>query len=244
MYSSTTTKLPNGKIPIIHKEIQPIVHENIQPVITTNVQPVIHKYIQPVIFPEKLSIEEVIQQLQQLKQSHDGAIIRFDEPIYGKDDIIEKEDSKYQHFIQKVEQHTTKTVVAPKSRTETKTIKQYEFVPYIQYSNGNIVPYVNNSINSINNNTQMMETIIAVNFRSISDNINYPMACKKTDIFANVEYKLYKEFPILKSKNIYFFANGNAINKSLTFEQNRIKSGDTILMEENILNNYSQLTEF
>ena len=244
MYSSTTTKLPKGKIPIIHKEIQPIIHENIQPVITTNVQPVIQKYIQPVIFPEKLSIEEVIQQLQQLKQSHDGAIIRFDEPIYGKDDIIEKEDSKYQHFIQKIEQHTIKREVVPKTKRETKTIKQYEFVPYIQYSNGKIVPYVNNSINSINNNTQMMETIIAVNFRSISDNINYPMACKKTDIFANVEYKLYKEFPILKSKNIYFFANGNTINKSLTFEQNRIKSGDTILMEENILNNYSQLTEF
>ena len=243
MNSSTTTILPNGKIPIIHKEIQPVVHQEIQPVITTEIQPVIHKYIQPVIFPEKLSIEEVIQQLQQLKQSHDGAIIRFDEPIYGKDDIIEKEDSKYQPFIQREERHTTQRQVVPYTDKKEKHITQYEFVPYIQYSNGKIVPYVNNSINSINNNTQMMETIIAVNFRSISDNINYPMACKKTDIFANVEYKLYKEFPILKSKNIYFFANGNTINKSLTFEQNRIKSGDTILMEENILNNYSQLTK-
>ena len=243
MNSSTTTILPNGKIPIIHKEIQPVIHQNIQPVITKEIQPVIHKYIQPVIFPEKLSIEEVIQQLQQLKQSHDGAIIRFGEPIYGKDDIIEKEDSKYQHFIQREEIHTAQNLVQPLTSREEKHISQYEFVPYIQYSNGNIVPYVNNSINSINNNTQMMETIIAVNFRSISDNINYPMACKKTDIFSNVEYKLYKEFPILKSKNIYFFANGNTINKSLTFEQNRIKSGDTILMEENILNNYSQLTE-
>jgi len=236
MNLSTTTIFPNGKIPIIHEEIQPIIHQEIQPVITKQIQPVIHKYIQPVIFPEKLSIEEVIQQLQQLKQSHNGAIIRFGEPTNGKDE--------YQHFIQKVEKHTTKKEIAPSVKRETKTINLYEFVPYIQYSNGNIVPYVNNSINSINNNTQMMETIIAVNFRSISDNINYPMACKKTDIFANVEYKLYKEFPILKSKNIYFFANGNTINKSLTFEQNRIKSGDTILMEENILNNYSQLTEF
>ena len=236
MNLSTTTILPNGKIPIIHEEIQPIIHHEIQPIITTEIQPVTHKYIQPVIFPEKLSIEEVIQQLQQLKQSHNGAIIRFGEPTNGKDE--------YQHFIQKVEQHTTERKVVPSYYTKEKYIEQYEFVPYIQYSNGNIVPYVNNSINSINNNTQMMETIIAVNFRSISDNINYPMACKKTDIFANVEYKLYKEFPILKSKNIYFFANGNTINKSLTFEQNRIKSGDTILMEENILNNYSQLTEF
>jgi hypothetical protein len=228
MYSSTTTKLPNGKIPIIHKEIQPVVHQEIQPVITKEIQPVIHKYIQPVIFPEKLSIEEVIQQLQQLKKSHNGAIIRFGEPTNGKDE--------YQHFIQKVEQHTTKREVVPSTKTVTQTIKQYEFVPYIQYSNGNIVPFANNSINSINNNSQMMDTIIAIIFRSISFDINYPIACKKTDIFANVEYKLYKEFPILKSKNIYFFANGNTINKSLTFEQNRIKSGDTIMIEENILN--------
>ena len=232
MYSSTTTKLPNGKIPIIHKEIQPIVHENIQPVITTNVQPVIHKYIQPVIFPEKLSIEEVIQQLQQLKQSHDGAIIRFGEPIYGKDDIIEKENSIYQHFIKREEQHTSQTKIVPSVQRECRCIKQYELVPYIQYSNGNIVPYANNSIGSINNNSQMMETIIAVNFRSISDNINYPMACKKTDIFLNVENKLYQQFPELKSKNVYFIVNGNTVNKSYTFEQNNIKTGDTILINE------------
>ena len=232
MYSSITTKLPNGKIPIIHKDIQPIIHENIQPVITKEVQPVIQRYIQPVIFPEKLSIEEVIQQLQQLKQSHDGAIIRFGEPIYGKDDIIEKENSIYQHFIQRLEQHTKQTKVVPSVQREYKYVKQYELVPYIQYSNGNIVPYVNNSIGSINNNSQMMETIIAVNFRSISDNINYPMACKKTDIFANVENKLYQQFPELKSKKVYFIANGNTVNKSYTFEQNNIKTGDTILINE------------
>ena len=127
MNSSTTTILPNGKIPIIHEEIQPIIHQEIQPVITKEIQPVIHKYIQPVIFPEKLSIEEVIQQLQQLKQSHNGAIIRFGEPTNGKDE--------YQHFIQKVEKHTTRREVVPKTETVTQTINLYEFVPYIQYSN-------------------------------------------------------------------------------------------------------------
>ena len=122
-------------------------------------------------------------------------------------------------------------------------MEKIEYVPYIQYKDGKILPYEKKEKKPTKTNSVIMEAIIAVNFISLNDNINYPMACKKTDIFANVEYKLYKEFPILKSKNIYFFANGNTINKSLTFEQNRIKSGDTILMEENILNNYSQLTE-
>ena len=235
MNSSTTTILPNGKIPIIHKEIQPIIHHEIQPIITTEIQPVIHKYIQPVIFPEKLSIEEVIQQLQQLKKSHNGAIIRFGEPINGKDEMIEKEDSKYQHFIQKIEQHTIKREVVPQTKRETKTIKQYEFVPYIQYSNGNIVPFANNSINSINNNSQMNDTTIAIIFKSIGS--DYPIACKKTDIFANVEYKLYQRFPGLKSKNVYFLVKGNIVNRANTLEQNHIEDGDIILMEENILNN-------
>ena len=78
----------------------------------------------------------------------------------------------------------------------------------------------------------MMETVIAINFRSLNDNINYPMACKKTDIFANIENKLYKEYPKLKNKKICFIANGNVVNKYNTFEQNKIKSGDTILINE------------
>ena len=45
-----------------------------------------------------------------------------------------------------------------------------------------------------------MEKIIAVNFVSLNNNITFPMACRKTDIFENIEEKLYHEFPSLKSK--------------------------------------------
>ena len=81
-----------------------------------------------------------------------------------------------------------------------------------------------------------MEAIIAVNFISLNDNINYPMACKKTDIFSKIEEKLYHEFPQLKSKKIYFIANGNIVDRSSTFEQNKIKNGTTILIRENEYN--------
>ena len=86
--------------------------------------------------------------------------------------------------------------------------------------------------NSINSSTIAMESIIAVNFFSGPLNINYPMACKKTDIFSKIEKKLYYEYPELKSKKIYFMANGNVIDKSSTFEKNKIKNGNTILIEE------------
>ena len=77
-----------------------------------------------------------------------------------------------------------------------------------------------------------MEEIIAVNFVSLNKTINYPMACRKTDVFSKIEKKLYQEFPNLKSKKIYFVANGNVVNRSYTFEQNKIENGNTILINE------------
>ena len=63
------------------------------------------------------------------------------------------------------------------------------------------------------------------------------MPCKKTDKLSKIKQKLYQEllqeFPKLKNKNLYFICNGNVIDKSLTFEQNKIKNGSTILIEEN-----------
>ena len=75
--------------------------------------------------------------------------------------------------------------------------------------------------------------IIAVNFTSIDQTVNFPMACKTTDIFAELEKRLYIEYPDLKHKNIYFIANGNVINTSVTLEQNKIKNGNTIIINNN-----------
>ena len=147
------------------------------------------------------------------------------------------------------EKHITQKKIKEKTEREIKTMEIIEFVPYIQYKNGEILPYEKkekkskdfilyenqNEIQELKfNNTRstMMETVIAVNFISLSLNINYPMACKKTDIFSKIEEKLYHEFPELKSKKIYFIANGNIIDKSSTFEQNKIKSGSNILINE------------
>ena len=230
MYTKSTKTSINKKIPVIHKEIQPIIHQNIQPVITTEIQPIIERCFQPVIFPETQNIEEVIQQLQKLKQTRGEGEISLDGPIYEKKNIVEKIESNIQPYIQREEKHVTQNVISPSVQRETKTIKQYVYVPYIQCKDGSLLPYSKKDSN--NNNWQMMETIIAINFSSVKDSINYPMACKKTDIFANIENKLYKEYPKLKNKKIYFIVNGNIVNKSYTLEQNKIKSGDTILINE------------
>ena len=237
----------NEKIqPVVHKEIQPIIHENIQPVITTEIQPVITKKIQPVIFMEnQTNIEEVIQQLresspQTLKEVHttENEILP-----QTKKEVKSINQVKVQPYIMKVEMHANKNSVAPEIKTIEQHMEIVEYVPYIQYKDGKILPYEEKEPNTINTSNitsdkdinpsiRIMEAIIAVNFVSWNQKINYPMACRKTDIFEKIEEKLYLEYPELKSKRIYFIANGKAIDKSSTLEENKIKNGNTILINE------------
>ena len=224
--------------PVVHRVIEPIIFQEIQPVITQEIQPIIRKEIQPVIFMEnQTNIEEIIKQLEQSHKETDKNIF-----------ITHQKQTKVAPLTERVVMNSTRIKVIPyimkdvlpqtvkkvEEKTETiiQDIKIVEYVPYIKYNNGKILPYEKKENKSIKTSHQIMDSIIAFNFISLNYNINYPMACKKTDIFSNIEKKLYHEFPILKSKQIYFVANGNAIDRSLTFEQNKIKSGNTILINE------------
>ena len=94
-------------------------------------------------------------------------------------------------------------------------------------------------INILNKQQELMdemldnssEKAIAIIFRAIDQTIIYPIACKVSDIFSNVEEKLYHEFPELRKKNIVFIANGKTINRTKTLYQNGINGGTTILMQ-------------
>ena len=74
------------------------------------------------------------------------------------------------------------------------------------------------------------DNIIAVNFKTSDQTINFPVGAINTDKFAVLEEKLYLEFPQLRNKNVFFLCNGNKIYPELTLEQNKIKSGSSILI--------------
>ena len=200
-----------GKIPVIHTEIQPIIHQEIQPVIIKEVQPIIHKYIQPVIFEE--GHPNVEAEIQRLKTANS------------------KLHFQIQPYIKREERHTTQKIVKPVYQREEKNIStEIEYVPYIQNKYGEI--YLYNKKETINDSSIISEKIIAINFISTGHNINLPMACKKTDIFLTIEKKLFDEYPELKSKKLFYIANGNVINKYISLEQNKIKNGNSILINE------------
>ena len=78
-----------------------------------------------------------------------------------------------------------------------------------------------------------LEKIIAINFISVDQRINYPMKCKDSDIFLKLEEKLYHEFPDIKNQKVFFMAKGILINKNDTLDKYNIKSGDSILVNIN-----------
>ena len=135
MYSFRA-KTPEPKtIPVIHEEILPIIHLNIQPVFTKEIQPIIEERIQPVIFMEdqKSNIEEIIQQIEQSHKQKANS--------NQNDKIQEKEELKVLPYVKRIEQHTTKTVIVNNNLNEVKYSYRIEYVPYIQYKNGELLLY-------------------------------------------------------------------------------------------------------
>ncbi len=55
--------------------------------------------------------------------------------------------------------------------------------------------------------------------------MHYAVTCIKTDIFAEVEEKLYRQYPRFRETNNSFIANGNLVLRFKTIAENRIGNG-------------------
>ena len=74
------------------------------------------------------------------------------------------------------------------------------------------------------------EKLMVVNFRSIDQKLNYSIICKNTDIFNEIENKLYKDNEEYYETQNYFTVKGKKINKYKSLEWNKIKNNDIILL--------------
>ena len=149
------------------------------------------------------NIEEVIQQL---RESSSQTL----KEVHTKENEIQPSTKKkvkninqviVQPYIMRVEQHVNKNTVEPQIKTIEQHLEIVEYVSYVQYKDGKILPYEEKEPNTINTSNitsdkdinpsiRIMEAIIAVNFVSWNQKINYPMACRKTDIFEKIEEKI------------------------------------------------------
>ena len=71
---------------------------------------------------------------------------------------------------------------------------------------------------------------MCVCFTSSDENIHYPIPCINTDLFAEIEEKLYKKYPQYRNTNNYFISNGKQILRSKTIEENNIRNGLPVIL--------------
>ena len=88
---------------------------------------------------------------------------------------------------------------------------------------------------NINNNIKQELTIkesdmATVYFTSSDQRINFAIPCVKYNTFAEVEEKLYKEYPEFRETNNIFIANGNQVLRFKTIEDNKIGNGKPVIL--------------
>ena len=84
------------------------------------------------------------------------------------------------------------------------------------------------------------EKLISIIFVSQDQGIHYPIICKNSQKFNEVENLLYDKFPDYKKSVNVFLLGGKAIKSSLTLDENKIKDGDIITItnfDDTVLNN-------
>ena len=82
----------------------------------------------------------------------------------------------------------------------------------------------NNSNFNIPNNVNFND-IMCVNFISSDQNVHYAASCLKTNTFAEIEEKLYKQYPQYRETNNSFIANGTQVLRFKTIAENKIGNG-------------------
>ena len=69
------------------------------------------------------------------------------------------------------------------------------------------------------------DDIMCVNFISSDQNVHYAASCLKTNTFAEIEEKLYKQYPQYRETNNNFIANGTQVLRFKTIAENKIGNG-------------------
>ena len=89
----------------------------------------------------------------------------------------------------------------------------------------NLRSQLNNNNNfNIPNNVNFND-IMCVNFISSDQNVHYAATCLKTNTFAEIEEKLYKQYPQYRETNNNFIANGTQVLRFKTIDENKIGNG-------------------
>ena len=135
---------------------------------------------------------------------------------------LQQENNKLKHDLQISQQNITNftdKIQNLKMKLKNKE-KELNDMKNNLVNNGNVKQYVD------------FNKIVVINFMSGDGVINnIGIKCLKTDTFAEVEEKLYKTFDEYRETNKVFLHGGNVVLRFKTIEQNNIKDGDKVQLQ-------------
>ena len=80
------------------------------------------------------------------------------------------------------------------------------------------------------------DKIISIIFITSDQNIHYSMICKSTEMFIELEKRLFIKYPEYKETKNNYYAKGHKINVNKTLEDNKIKDNEIIFISnDNII---------
>ena len=101
---------------------------------------------------------------------------------------------------------------------------------YSNSMNNNIGNQTNKNMNSQRINLLPGEKLMSVIIWSNNQEVHTSVICKNTDLFVNVELKVYEQYPKYKETENFFTVNGIKVNKYKTLDENKIKDNAIILL--------------
>ena len=163
-------------------------------------------------------------------------------------DIKIKEDNKYNELLNLLneEKNKNKKLLEELNNEKIKVKNLNDKLKKYENSNNEYIKKIkkleelveskNIEIKNLKNDNNVITTkksgeeIVALFFTSEKQDIHRPISCKNTDTFAKIEEKIYNEYPQYKDYNTYLTVNGNVIKRFKTIDENKIKDGNTIII--------------
>ena len=154
-----------------------------------------------------------------------------------KDEIIRQNKIEKEILKRKIEEYQLRQ---ERMQKEIKQIKkqlgaekeEIRFNKYVENLKKNY-PEANDIIILSEGNKKLDELIYIV-FMSGNQEINCIIICEKKSEFKNILNKVYEKYPKYKDQKSFFLTKGKAYKETdLSFEKNKIKDGDVIIMYPN-----------
>ena len=163
---------------------------------------------------------KILNQDNKLNNSDNDEIINLQNELIEARKIIEEQKLKIQDLQNQLNNSNNNTLVQSLKNQILQKDKE------INRLNLELI-----NINNLkNNNMFRMDQMMCVNFISSDQNVHYSIPCIYNNTFAEIEEKLYKQYPEYRETNNHFLANGKEVLRFKTISENNIGNGLPVTM--------------